>query len=90
MLDKFSSWKSSASVETLIQNKEESESETSVATTDESSDDFGDKCAVTFYRWQTLEKRIPKSKIDVLFNIVKRCKAFDQTIFKNIKITNLR
>ena len=36
--------------------------------TDESSNNYSDKCDVTFYRWQTLQKRITKSKIDVPLN----------------------
>ena len=72
MLDKCptckSSVKSSVIIETLISNEEDSESDISIDTTDGSSDDSGDKCDVTFYRWQILQKRIMKSKIDVPLN----------------------
>ena len=49
---------------------------------DESSTYSGDKCDVTFYRWQTLEKRIPKLRIDVLSNNLIR---FIKEILKTLK-----
>ena len=48
--------------ESLISNEEKSESGTSSVTTDVSSNDSSNKCDFTFYRWQTLEKKINKSK----------------------------
>ena len=68
LLDKWCTCKSPVNVETFILNGEESESETSIVTTDESSDDSGDKHHVTFCNWHTLKKRIMKSKVDLPFN----------------------
>ena len=73
MLDRCPIWKSWVIIEILVSNEEEAESDTSIDTTDESSDDSSDKCDVTFYLWQTLQKRITKSKIDVCLTMQYIC-----------------
>ena len=48
LLDKCSNCKSSVIFETFISNVDESESETSIATTDDSSDNSSEKCHVAY------------------------------------------
>ena len=58
MSDKCPICKSSVIIETLILNEEElqCDTDTDTDTSDEPSDDSSDKCDVTFYHWQTLQK----------------------------------
>lgn len=54
--------------ESLISNEGKSESGTSIATTDMSSNDSSNKCDFTFYRWQLSKRQSINEKIDDLVN----------------------
>ena len=80
---------SSAIVEILISIEGESETETSMAITVESSTDARDKHDVPFYRCQTLEKRISKAKTGVPLNDVIRLFKEDLKTSSKVDITEI-